>query len=79
VLPELLAPWTEAALPAGWQELTSIPAALDALLTGIEATSWANALKMVRAGAGLAAVVAISVALVQARTPRVSRASGDAT
>jgi hypothetical protein len=78
VLPELLSPWTAAALPAGWQELTSIPAALAALLTGIEATSWATALKMVRAGVGLAAVVAVSVALVQARTPRVSRATEDA-
>jgi hypothetical protein len=78
VLPELLARWTAAALPAGWQELTSIPAALAALLTGVDETSAAAALKMARAAVGLAAVAAIAVVLVQARTPRVSRA-GDVT
>jgi hypothetical protein len=78
VLPELIAPWTAEALPSGWQELTSIPAALFAVLRGVEAPSLPAELEMARAIAGLAAIVAISAALVQARTPRVSRAPGDA-
>jgi hypothetical protein len=69
VVPELLAPWTSAFLPPGWRELTSIPAALDALGSGIAspARDW---LAMARATAALAAVVTASLVVVAARLPR---------
>ncbi len=65
-LPELLAGWTEPLLPSGWRELTSIPSALAAVAAGVRSgaqSSW----PMVRASAGLAAVVAASLAAVWAR------------
>jgi hypothetical protein len=73
VLPELLAPWTAAALPPGWHELTSIPAALGAVMAGVESPSLASGVPMLRALVGLGAVIALGVVLVQTRTPRVSR------
>ncbi len=66
VLPELLAPFTEALLPSGWDELTSIPAALGALGDGVEAPL-ARGEHLARAFAGLAAVVLVSVVVVAAR------------
>jgi hypothetical protein len=65
-LPELLAPWTSDLLPRGWTELTSIPAALAAVRVAVvhPMTGGARAL---RAAAGLAAVVALSLLVVAAR------------
>ena len=65
-LPELLAGWTETLLPAGWRELTSIPSALAAVAAGVRSGApafW----HMLRALAGLAAIVAASLAAVWAR------------
>lgn len=66
VVPELLAPWTSALLPHGWHELTSIPAALDAVRDGFTRPfgAWPRA---ARAIAGLTAVVAVSLVVVSAR------------
>jgi hypothetical protein len=75
VLPELLAPWTRALLPAGWRELTSIPAALEAVRAGVQ-TAGPAALHATRAVVGLVAVVAASLLLVRAR---VAALAGDAT
>ncbi|HLK41278.1 MAG TPA: hypothetical protein VKU41_31220 [Polyangiaceae bacterium] len=61
VLPELASPWTSALLPAGWHELTSVPAALDAIRTG---AGWHAA----RALAGLTALAAASLAILMGRT-----------
>jgi hypothetical protein len=69
VLPELLSPWTGELLPAGWRELASIPAALDALGSGV-ASADRDWLSMARATAALAAVVAASLVVVAARLPR---------
>jgi hypothetical protein len=66
VLPEGLAPWTARALPQGWHELTSIPAALDAVRMGVAHPVHAGA-HGARALAGLAAVVAIALLAVAAR------------
>jgi len=66
VVPELLAPWTSAALPRGWTELTSIPAALAAVRAGVLAPV-TNGAPAARAVAGLAAVVAIALLVVAAR------------
>jgi hypothetical protein len=71
-LPELAAPWTAALLPPGWHELTSIPAALDAIRAGVASPSTAG-LSLVRAAAGLAAIVAASLAVVQARVRHIQR------
>ncbi|HEV3190865.1 MAG TPA: hypothetical protein VGY54_10235, partial [Polyangiaceae bacterium] len=75
VLPELASPWTAALLPPGWYELTSIPAALDAVRGGVASPSTAG-LPLVRAAAGLAAVVATSLAVVQARVRHVQPKAG---
>jgi hypothetical protein len=61
VLPELLAPWTGVLLPAGWHELTSIPAALAAVRSGIAAPI-ASGARLARALTGLSAVVALALA-----------------
>jgi len=68
-LPELLAWWTEPLLPPGWHELTSIPSALTAVAAGVR-SGGASLWHMVRALAGLAAVVAASLAVVWARLPQ---------
>lgn len=65
-LPELLSPWTEDLLPAGWHELTSIPAALAAVRAGVASPSAAG-VPMARAIAGLAAIVSASLIVVRAR------------
>jgi hypothetical protein len=66
VVPELLAPWTRALVPAGWKELTSIPAALEAVRSGVQnaGPSIAHAL---RAAVGLGGVVAASLLVIRAR------------
>lgn len=69
VLPELVAPWTSLLLPRGWHELTSIPAALDAIRAGVSAPIDSGA-RGARAFAALAAVVAVSVVVVGARLAR---------
>jgi hypothetical protein len=68
-LPELLAGWTRNLLPAGWHELTSIPAALAAVRSGVAEPS-ANGAQLGRALAALAAVVAIAVASMTLRIRR---------
>jgi hypothetical protein len=65
-LPEILSPWSERLLPRGWHELTSIPAALDAVRSGVAAPA-AMVLPMMRALAGLTAVLALSLVVVGAR------------
>jgi|HubBroStandDraft_1064217.scaffolds.fasta_scaffold06787_5 hypothetical protein len=65
-LPEVLAGWTEPRLPAGWHELTSIPSALSAVAAGVR-SGGPSLLHMVRAMAGLAAIIALSLAAVWAR------------
>jgi hypothetical protein len=69
VVPELLAPWTTKLLPRGWHELTSIPAALEALATGFGGVD--DAVHFARALTGLAALVAASLVVVAARMPDV--------
>jgi len=69
VLPELVSPWTSALLPRGWHELTSIPAALDAVRTGVSAPLDSGA-RGARAIAALAAVIAVSVVVVGAQVAR---------
>ena len=66
VIPELLAPWTGALLPRGWRELTSIPAALEAVRAGVQSAGPAL-LHAARAAVALVAVVAASLLLVHAR------------
>jgi hypothetical protein len=66
VVPELAAPWTSALLPSGWHELTSIPAALDAVRAGVTWPLTAQA-GAARALAGLAAVISLSLLVTGAR------------
>jgi len=66
VLPELLSPWTGALLPRGWRELTSIPAALDALRAGVQLAGPA-VLHAARATVALIAVAVGSLLFVHAR------------
>jgi len=69
VLPELAASWTSTVLPVGWHELTSIPAALDAVRAGIESPR-SEGLHAARALAVLGALIAISWAIVSSRAAR---------
>ena len=69
VLPELLSPWTAALLPAGWHELTSIPAALEAVREGVAAPA-GNGARLARALAGLCALSAFCIVLTMARVGR---------
>jgi hypothetical protein len=68
VAPELLAPWTRMLLPDGWYELTSIPAALEAVRRGVLSPS-ASGEHTARAIVALGAVIAISLVVVRARMP----------
>lgn len=68
-LPELLSPWTSSLLPGGWHELTSIPAALEAVRAGAVSPGLAGP-SAARALAGLAAVVAMSLLVVGASAAR---------
>ncbi len=72
VLPEVTAPWTSALLPDGWHELTSIPAALDAVRTGVESPLTGGA-HLARAVAGLAAVVSLCLVAVGVQAARLDR------
>ncbi len=67
ILPELLAPWTGALLPRGWRELTSIPAALEAVRAGVQGPGAPGGEHAARAVVGLLAVVAASLLVVHAR------------
>jgi hypothetical protein len=69
VLPEAIAPWTESLLPRGWRELTSIPAALDAVRAAVQSAGPA-VIHGARAVVALAAVVAASLLVVRARLPQ---------
>jgi len=75
VLPELIAPWTSALLPHGWTELTSIPAALDAVGRGAASPHHA-AMHLARALAMLAGLIGASLAIVAAQVSRID--AGDA-
>jgi hypothetical protein len=77
VLPELLAPWTGALLPKGWRELTSIPAALEALSVGVQSAGPA-VVHAARATIALVAVIAGSLLFVHARLS-LEPLRGDAT
>jgi hypothetical protein len=69
-LPEAVAPWTRQVLPPGWRELTSIPAALDAVRHGVARP---DALApAARALVGLAVVIIASLLVVRGRVARVS-------
>jgi hypothetical protein len=68
-VPELLAGWTRPLLPRGWYELTSIPSALAAVAAGVR-LGGSSLWPMTRALAGLAALVAASLAVVWARLAR---------
>jgi hypothetical protein len=70
VMPEVLSPWTSAALPRGWTEITSIPAALEAVGASVFAAH--GALRLARALAMLAAVVGVSLTIVAAQIGRIS-------
>jgi hypothetical protein len=70
VIPELLAPWTSALLPHGWDELTSIPAALEAVGRGA-ASPIHGAMHLLRGLAILAAVVGASLVVVAAQVSRI--------
>jgi hypothetical protein len=74
VVPELRAPFTRRLLPPGWHELTSIPAALAAVRSGVAHPVLAG-VHAARGLAGLLAVVAMALLVVAVR----ARASdGDA-
>jgi hypothetical protein len=70
VLPELLSPWTAALLPRGWSELTSIPAALDAV-ERVAASPNHDGMHVARALAMLAAVIGASLVIVAAQVSRI--------
>jgi hypothetical protein len=75
VVPELAASWTSALLPSGWNELCSVPAALEAIRAFILSPRGSGA-HVARAVAGLAAVVVVSLAVVRARVPRAEAGAG---
>lgn len=69
VLPELAGSSTAGLFPSGWRELTSIPAALEAVRAGVESPR-SDGLHALRALAVLAALVAIASAIVGSRAAR---------
>jgi hypothetical protein len=73
VVPELATPWTRGLVPEGWQELTSIPAALEAVRAGVLSPRTEGA-HMARAFAGLLAVIVGSLFVVRARVEMEARA-----
>jgi hypothetical protein len=68
VLPETIAPWTQSLLPGGWRELTSVPAALDAVRAAVQSAG-PQLLHGARALVALTAVAAASLLVVRARIP----------
>jgi hypothetical protein len=70
VLPEVAARWTSTLLPRGWHELSSIPAALQAVQDGVLAPGTAG-FAMARAIAALATLTVLSIAVVHMRIPRI--------
>lgn len=75
VVPELAASWTSAVLPSGWHELSSVPAALEAVRAFVLSPR-ASGAHAARAVAGLTAVVIVSLAVVRARVPRAETGAG---
>jgi hypothetical protein len=76
ILPEAIESYTARILPPGWHELTSIPAALEAVRGAVLLPHSSPA--AARAAAGLAGVVLASFALALARVPRAEDAAGPA-
>jgi hypothetical protein len=76
ILPEAIESYTARILPPGWHELTSIPAALEAVRGAVLSPHSSPA--AARAAAGLAGVVLASFALALARVPRAEDAAGPA-
>ncbi len=72
VLPELLSRWTATLLPAGWHELTSIPAALDAVREGVVAPV-SHGARLARAVAAICGVSAFCFVVAVARVRREER------
>lgn len=70
VAPELLSSWTSEVLPRGWDELTSIPAALEAVQAGAASPVQRGA-QAARALVGLATVAVASLFVVAIRASRV--------
>jgi hypothetical protein len=70
VVPELFKSWTTNVLPYGWQELTSIPAALAAFRSALTPDS-VDVATALRAIVVLAAVSAIALAVVRTQIARV--------
>lgn len=69
VVPEMLGRFTAQMLPRGWQELTSIPAALGALRASLSPD--VDVAGLLRSIVVLAAVIAIAIAVVRAQIARV--------
>jgi hypothetical protein len=69
-VPELISPWTSSLLPSGWYELTSIPAALEAVRAAV---AWPAAALApgARALAALGAIIAVSLLVVAVRVGRI--------
>jgi hypothetical protein len=76
ILPETIEGYTARILPRGWHELTSIPAALEAVRGAV--LSPHPSLAAARAALGLVAVVLASFAVALARVPRTTDATGPA-
>ncbi len=70
MVPEIAAPWTAALLPAGWHELTSIAAALDAVRAGVSSPEVSGA-HLARAVAALVALVSLCLVAVGAQLARI--------
>jgi hypothetical protein len=79
VVPEIAAPWTAGLLPKGWREVTSIPAALEAVRAGVQSPGSA-VLHGARAAVVLMAVGLASLLVVHARVSLDAQqdAAGDA-
>jgi len=69
-VPEAASPWTSTLLPAGWEELTSIPAALEAMRVAVVSPA-STAAHGARAAALLTAVIAASMLVIGIRAARV--------
>jgi len=70
VLPELLGRWTAEMLPRGWQDLTSIPAALGSLRSALTPGA-IDVASLLRSLVVLAAIAAIATAIVRTQVARV--------
>ncbi|HEY4013084.1 MAG TPA: hypothetical protein VGM06_07085 [Polyangiaceae bacterium] len=68
--PEAASPWTSKFLPSGWEELTSIPAALEAMRVAV-VSPMNTAAHGARAAAALVVVIAASMWVIGVRMARV--------